>query len=680
MNPYLKNHPFWCICFLFCLGVFISSYAEHLLFIVSAIGLATYIGVYLLRKKINNNPFFLIIGVLFILLGVFRFQIALPKHQINHIVHLNKNEQLQKITLHITEIFKASAKAWNYKVKIHSVNDNQNKGYALLSISKTDSIPSYNLGDSFITYTKLKPLKNSGNPYAFEYSEYLKTQHITHKIWTTNNELFQIKSLAHPWVQFANKLRSHIEHRLKKLPLSPEVLQITEALVLGNKSSISPTLKKDFVSAGVIHILAISGLHIGILYLLLNGLFNFVFPYSKNNIYAAISIVILLWLFAWFSGASPSALRATTMFSCFQFTKISLRPQHPINALFLSSLILVFIDPFILFSVGFQLSVTAVAAIIIGVPRLLAFWYPKNWLVNKIWSIVAISICAQVGILPLSLYYFHQFSSLFLIANIPIMLVVAFILSAAIIIVICSSFFTLPIFIINLYNEFIAAIINYVSWVANFESFVLKGWYINSFSLVFCYLFIIYLGYTYVNTRRGLKWSLPFLSLAMITWFWEHQQAVFKNELWLLNSYNNTILTELTSNKIQVYSKDEIDKKDIEYLIKPIIGNLHYSKLNTLPLLNSYKYSNQQIHIINSKNQIPKTSKNAVLILNNSPKINLERLIYSHQPKMIVATVKNYHNIVKKWKATCLQKQVAFYAIPEKGALNIADHFNHLKK
>ena len=678
MNQYLKNHPFWCISSLFCLGVFLSSYSEKLLLITIITVVPFSIFIFYLRSRNTKNYFFYATAVLFFLLGLLRFQIALPKYQTNHIVHLKDNDQPQKITLGITEIFKASEKAWNYKVKIHSINNSKKKGYALLSIPKKTTISSYHLGDTFITFTKLKSLKTTGNPYAFEYSDYLKNQHITHKIWVTNPELHKIKSPACSWIKFSNKIRNHIETSLKKQPLSTEVLQITEALVLGNKYSINPTLKKDFANAGVIHILAISGLHIGILYLLLNGIFSLISPYSKNNIYAAISIVMLLWIFAWFSGASPSALRATTMFTCFQFTKLSQRHQHPLNALFVSTFILVFVDPFILFSVGFQLSITAVAAIIIGVPKLLTFWYPKNWLTNKIWSIICMSACAQVGILPLSIYYFHQFSSLFLLANIPIMMVITFVLSGAIIVVVCSSFSTLPIFIINFYNEFILVIIKYVSRVANLETFILKECYINSFSLLFCYLFMFYLGYTYNNPRKGFKWSLPILTLGILMCFWEYQQRIFKNELWLLNTYNNTILTESTSNKIGIYSKNKLSSTDINYLIKPIVGNLHYTTFNTSPLLNSYKYFKYPILIINSKNQLPQTSEKAIFILDNSPKINIERLINEHQPQLIIATAKNYSNLVKKWKATCSKEQVAFYNISENGALNLT--LTHLKK
>ena len=680
MDQYLKNHPFWCISSLFCLGVFLSSFSERLLLLASIIGVIAFIVLLYIRKNISNSLFITASCFLFFIIGVFRYQIASPKYQSKHIENLSKKNFKQKVTLSIVEIFKASEKANNYKVKIHTIDNEKSKGYCLLSIPKETTHKNYQLGDAFIAYTKLKPLKNTGNPYTFEYSDYLKNKHITHKIWITAQQLYPIETLSNNWLQFSNKIRSHLQKRLKKQSLTPKVLQITEALVLGNKSTIDSELKSDFINAGVIHILAISGLHIGILYLLLNGIFGLVFSHSKNNVFIALSIILFLWSFAWFSGGSPSALRATTMFTCFQFSKLSLRPQHPINALFLSSLILVFIDPKIISSVGFQLSISAVAAIIIGVPRLFALWYPENWFARKVWSIICLSFCAQIGILPLSIYYFHQFSGLFLIANIPIMLVISLALTGAIFIVIFSSFTDLPLMIINIYNEFITAIINYVSWVAHFDQFVLKDRYINVYSLLFSYLFIFFLGYTYYNPRKAYKWGFPILSLGIIIGFWEYQQRIFKNELWLLNQYNNTVVIELTSNEAKIHSYNELNIKEIKHLIQPILGNLHYPELDISPLQNSYTYYDAHICIINNKNQIPKKDKNSIFILNNSPKINIERLIKNHTPKLIIATPKNYANTIEKWKATSSKEQAAFYAVSENGAINLTPLLNTLKK
>ncbi len=456
-----QNYPFWGLCLSFCFGIYISYYLPNTLAIYTTLSLIAMCSLVLFYKKIPNKILLLISSFLFVLLGSIRHQISNNQYKKNHISNIitTHNSSFQQATFYIYKKLKPSAKATKYYVKIKSINNKKVIGKALLSIKKSNNAKTYKIGDSFITYAKITPLKNSKNPYSFDYTQYLNNNDITHKIWLKQEQLHLINPIANKWNQLSFIIRNHLENSLNKQSLNNYTLQLTKALVLGNKSEIDNQLKEDFSNAGVIHILAISGLHIGIIYFILNGIFGIFFPFSKNNILVTISIIILLWSFAWFTGGSSSAIRATTMFTCFQISKNLLRQQHPINALFLSILTLTLFNPNILFSVGFQLSVTAVAAIIIGVPKLLSFWYPKSWFLNKIWSISCVSICAQVGVLPLSIYYFHQFPSLFLLANIPVMLVIVFLLISAITIVLTSSFFIIPEIIIQAYNKFTLLII-----------------------------------------------------------------------------------------------------------------------------------------------------------------------------------------------------------------------------
>jgi len=365
------------------------------------------------------------------------------------------------------------------------------------------------------------------------------------------------------------------------------------------------------------------------------------------------------------------------MFTCFQISKSILRYQHPINALFLSTFILVLINPNILFSVGFQLSITAVGAIIIGVPKLLALWYPKHWFINKTYSIICMSVCAQIGVLPLSIYYFNQFSSLFLLANIPIMFIIVFILSSAILVVTLAYFDQNSDILIRIYNKFILLIIEYIDWIAQLELFILKKLYITSISLTFTYLLYVYLLYFFKNYRKAYKWITPVLFFTILISFWDYNQRLLKSELWILNNYKNTVITELTSNRIKIHYGKQLAKEEWNYLLQPIIGNLHYSKADTLKLQNSYEYRGKNIQIINSKNTISKTTC-PIIILDKSPKINIERLIKNNQPKLIIASSSNYPSFIKKWKATCSKEKVPFYSISENGALNLTNAISQI--
>ena len=189
-------------------------------------------------KRKPNHTFLTLAAILFIILGTIRHQIANLKYGSNHLTNKVHVDQANKLVFSVKEIFKESKKSRKYKVRIHYYNNENTYGYALLSIPKNNTNSKLNLGNTFITYSKLKLLTETRNPYAFEYTNSLKNMGITHKLWVTNQQLYQIKTLSNPWNIFFNTIRSNIEERLQKQALNPQVLQITEALVLGNKSSL----------------------------------------------------------------------------------------------------------------------------------------------------------------------------------------------------------------------------------------------------------------------------------------------------------------------------------------------------------------------------------------------------------------------------------------------------------
>ncbi len=616
----------------------------------------------------HNHVFFISISsLLFIGLGAIRYQITLPKYQKKHLIHQKTAKGTQELIFTILKKFNTSDTYQKFNVTIHTINKHKVIGNALLTVKKDSTKVAFYKGDSFVYFGKLSRLKKHHNPYSFDYTTYLNTQRITHQFWAKPTELKQIESLANPLNNLINTLKKHLEINLKKQKLHSNTLQLTAALVLGNKSEMNKQLNVDFANAGVIHVLAISGLHIGIIYLLFIAVFH---QFLANTVFKSLVIISFLWLFAWFSGASPSAIRATTMFSCFEFSRLLMRKQHPLNSLFVSIFILNLFDPYTLFSVGFQLSVIAVGSIIIGTPKLLALWSPKKWLIRKIWEIISISTCAQIGLLPLSIYYFHQFPGLFLIANIPIMLIITIVLISAIAIVIWSSLGTIPFFITESYNYFITTIYNYIHWVSQQKNFLFTELYIQASTLIFAYATIALLFYSYKKPKLIYQWSFPVTLIAIGIIFYEKASSLFKNELWLHSHYTNTIISEISPNQINVYSKNTLTDKDKKYIISPIEGNLH-STGHFHKLKNSYTYNDQTIHIINHKNSLPNTIENTILILTDSPKINLERLLANQTPKLVIATTHNYKNLVQKWKATCLLKQVAFYDSSQKGSLNL---------
>src|SRR5690606_7904768 len=172
---------------------------------------------------------------------------------------------------------------------------------------------------------------------------------------------------------------------------------IIQALVLGEKKDIDKNLYNEYAAAGAVHILAVSGLHVGILYFILAFLLNPLKRIKSGSYLHAIIIVLLLWGFAMLSGLSPSVTRAVTMFSFFAVAGIFGRQTNTLNTLFLSFLTLLIINPMWLFQVGFQLSYLAVFFIVWLQPIFYKVGYSKSRIIRKIWTIISVTIAAQIG-------------------------------------------------------------------------------------------------------------------------------------------------------------------------------------------------------------------------------------------------------------------------------------------
>ena len=666
----IYNIPFWGMCISLILGAFMFSLEAPSIkyFFVSILFLLSVLMVMLKQK--NSTVFIIISCVVFCLIGGLRYQLAIPENQSNHIIHQTNLGAPVKTIFTVTKGFKKANKWENYKASIKQIEGNSTTGSILLKVNSEDT-STLQIGATYIGYLRLNKLVNETFPYGFRYGDYLKNKGITHQVWASKSGLKLLPNQSNILVQFIANLQIDFNTALRKQRLDATVIQFTQALVLGNKKELDKSVSADFKNAGVIHILAISGLHIGIIYLVFLWFFKLLFYQYKYRFLRSFAVVLLLWMFAWFSGASDSALRATTMVTCFEISRLLLRSQHPLNALFLSVFVLFFITPQIIFSVGFQLSVVAVASIIIGVPKMLKLWEPKWWLLKYLWGITCVSMCAQLGLLPLSIYYFHQFPLLFLVANIPIMFCIPIIMAFAISIVIGSYASIFPDFVYAVYNLVITKLILFVNWVASFDALILNELYISKFSVACIYLFFLYLRWCYADFKRGIKYVLfPVVFMGLVG-FVEVTTKAFKREVWLLNDYKKTIIIDVSSSSVQVFSSEVLSAIDKEYKMRPILGKLHQSNVVYSTLEQAY-FMNKQKLLIVANNYIPKP-KTAIdiLLISNSPKINFERLLEEIQPKKVIFAANNKYYLLVDWKFNCRKLTIPFYDIAESGSLRL---------
>ena len=216
---------------------------------------------------------------------------------------------------------------------------------------------------------------------------------------------------------FALKLRKSFINIFENQGISGRNFAVVTALVLGMDDYLDNDTRKEFSSAGAIHILCVSGLHVGVIYMVLNALLFFL----KRNKYAralrSLILLIGIWFYAMLTGLAPAVLRAATMFSFVIIGTGIKRKAGVFNSLTVSAFILLLFNPFLIYNVGFQLSYAAVIAIVAIQPTIYQIWQPKNKIADNIWGITTVSVAAQLGTAPLGLFYFHQFPNYFIITN-----------------------------------------------------------------------------------------------------------------------------------------------------------------------------------------------------------------------------------------------------------------------
>ncbi len=266
----------------------------------------------------------------------------------------------------------------------------------------------------------------------FDYGQYLQRQGISgtaivysgywRKLLQPSTPTFKMQALM---------LREQIVKKFRTWSLEDDVLAIISALTVGDKSKLTREIKATYNAAGVSHILALSGLHIGILSMILSWLFYPLRRVCGGKWIASFLIVGLLWGFAFLSGLSPSVIRAVTMFSAYVVASIFSEDRFSgFSALTLTAFIMLIYQPMYLFDVGFQLSFMAVLGIFLFYPLIDSLFVVRNKIVAYLWNIISLSLAAQLATLPLILYYFGTFPVYFLLSNLVVAPIAVFILSA----------------------------------------------------------------------------------------------------------------------------------------------------------------------------------------------------------------------------------------------------------
>ena len=462
----------------------------------------------------------------------------------------------------VLDIPKEKARSWQSTLKIKKITKDgtwhHSRAKILAYTSKTDTLAPLRPGDIILASSYINPINNYGNPAEFDYQTYMATHRIHHQTYLPASAWKKLQGVsATSPVSYANRIRLFLINKIDRAVNEPNEQAIASALLLGYRDFLQPDLKTRFSVSGATHILAVSGLHVGILYLLLYYLLFFMESSRQRRVIKTLLILFILACYAFITGLSPSVSRATLMFSVLATGRILRRPSSVYNSLAFSAFLLLVINPMFLFSVSFQLSYVAVASIIIFQPRLYRLIELPAF-PDRLWQWFTLALAAQIGAAPLVIHYFHLFPNYFWLSNFLA-------IPAATCILVCGTAFLVTSVILPAIAPLFAKGMTFgakilektTSFIHQMPGSAFTDLWLPSVELLLIYLFILFLSLWILRHQKlSLYMSLILLAGFLLADALPSIQQQQRKELIIYNSGEVPLINYIHNNHNILYTSD----------------------------------------------------------------------------------------------------------------------------
>lgn len=482
------------------------------------------------------------------------------------------------------------------------------------------------------------------NPYQFDYKEYLNKNNIyyqsyvkkTEAIRLENDNSFRLKTISESALQWT-------KNKIYRMVPDSSLAAIGVALVLGYQEDVDPEIKTNFSRVGAMHILAVSGLHVGIIFYIISQLLFFLDKKTGFKIIKVVLIITLLWAYAFICGMSPSIIRAALMFTILLPIIIFNVSGNVYNNMCVSAFLILLYNTDYLFDVGFQLSYAAVFGIVFLQPYLKEWFISKYWIINQAWNLTAVSLAAQLFTTPIVLHYFGQFPLSFLISNI-----IAVPISTAII---YWCIITIPLSFINYLQPFFSKILHFmllilnecIIWLESIPYSFLDYLLITKFQVILIYgiIFSVIFYFLYRQVRT-IHYFFIFLIIFTITITYRKYE-VLNNNYVIIYNLNKTYYIEYVNNHNGInILNDSISELNYGLFIRSNhlhdgIFNRVTNNPNVLSYQNYFQVANTSFYLLN-KNIIKSHSKLKVdyLLISNVEEKTLKKITEYFEFKEII--------------------------------------------
>ena len=500
-----------------------KEYVRIILYVVVFLGVAMFIVASAVKDYKYRWLFGLILNLQLILIGV------VVVHIRDDDLDVNRDYFVAKIAECPTE------KEKSVKVIMELQSD---EGSVMTYFEKNDRSLNLKYGDVIAFFEPPKIVELSKNPEQFDYQRYLSRKGIQRQVYLKDDSWFLLKqNRANPLYRISFTLRDFLLKTMRDLGVEGEEYAVAAAILLGYDDTLPTELRQKYVAAGSMHILCVSGMHVGVIFMVFSYLLAFLNKRKRwQHLLKQSLLLILIWFYAFLAGLAPSILRATIMLTFVVLGDMINREGVIINSLAASAFLLLCINPANLFDIGFQLSYCAVIGIVVLQKPIYRMFYFKLKIIDKIWELTSVTLAAQIATAPLSIYYFHQFPLYFWLSNLfmtPISSVV-----------IIGGMLMLLVFFIPYINIGVAFCVKWmiyamnfvVSWIENLPMSIVKGLYINN--LEFVCLLVAFLLLMMVVEHKRKKLFFGILSMLLIFSVSQLTRAVIQRNQMSLTIYS----------------------------------------------------------------------------------------------------------------------------------------------
>lgn len=571
-------------------------------------------------------------------------------------------------------------KSFKAVASLHAFNKNgavSSKEKIILYFQKDHSLENISYNSSIGFRKPLQEINNTGNPGAFDYKRYCAMQYIYHQVYLKPGEYIVLpERRERRFGKFLLNIREAIIAILRKYISGKKEVGLAEALLIGYKDDLDKSLLQSYSKTGVVHVIAISGLHLGLIYWLLNGMFRSLGRNKKMRFVKALLVICGLWLFSLLAGGAPSVMRSTVMFSFIALggsKKISVY-----NSLALSAFLLLCYHPFWLWDTGFQLSYVAVLSIVIFMRRVYNWFYIENKLLDLCWKLIATSIAAQILTTPVIIYYFHQFPNYFLITNLLAIPLSSLIILGELLLCATAVIPTLGRIAGSIVGWLTRMLNTFIEHMERMPFVTTDHLQLSLFQLMIAYITIFAFSYWLLQKDKtafivALYVVCCFITLKTISGIQVTDQQkiiVYHIPKHQAISFIQGRNSELICDTGIIYNSD-LQK----FSINPAhayFGIIHSKYLPAVAgNVEGFYFGKQRMLVINGPLKLlPQKTPLTVdlIIVSGNPRIRIPDLLKAVRCKQIVFDSSNSAWKIKAWKTECILSNIPCYSVSEKGA------------